>query len=458
MPLRSVPLLLLFTISNLLGSSQAQIGATTQQNANPNRPKSAFLLPSGGQAIQYVVVIMQENRSTDNFFHGLPNADIANSGMNSKGQKITLGAIGLQNDYDPVHEHQDWVAQYDGGKMDGADLVRVACGPHSHGCPPPNAQFKYVKPTELAPYFQMAETYAFADRFFQTNQGPSFPAHQIILSATSAPSPTSPLFASETPTHGITGCDGPKNVFEQMIDPIGRESLVQSPCFEHATMPDLLDNAQISWRYYGESDHSLWVGPNSIQHLRFGPDWAQDVVLNPPQVLNDIAAGNLATVTWITPLHSDSDHPDTNNGTGPAWIASIVNAIGNSAYWANTAIFITWDDWGGWFDHVKPPIYNSYEYGFRVPLIIVSPYAKPGYVSHVTHDFSSILKFIEETYTLPSLGFADSRADDLSDIFNFNQKPLTFHNIAAPHGAKFFLNRKHVPPPPHHDTDVDDDD
>ena len=135
MPLRSVPLLLLFTISNLLGSSQAQIGATTQQNANPNRPKSAFLLPSGGQAIQYVVVIMQENRSTDNFFHGLPNADIANSGMNSKGQKITLGAIGLQNDYDPVHEHQDWVAQYDGGKMDGADLVRVACGPHSHGCP-----------------------------------------------------------------------------------------------------------------------------------------------------------------------------------------------------------------------------------------------------------------------------------------------------------------------------------
>lgn len=91
---------------------------------------------------------------------------------------------------------------------------------------------------------------------------------------------------------------------------------------------------------------------------------------------------------------------------------------------------------------MAPDIINSYEYGFRVPLVIVSPYAKPGCVSHVTHDFSSILKFTEEVYNLPSLGFGDARADDLSDCFDFTQKPRTFHKITAPHDANYFLLRK----------------
>jgi phospholipase C len=125
-----------------------------------------------------------------------------------------------------------------------------------------------------------------------------------------------------------------------------------------------------------------------------------------------------------------------------------VNAIGASSYWSNTAIIITWDDWGGWYDHVPPPqvIINNnnwgsgYVYGFRVPLIVVSPYAKPGYISHVTHDFGSILNFIEQVFNLPSLGFADAHADDLSDCFNFNQTPIQFQKIPAPMSAAHFLN------------------
>lgn len=107
-----------------------------------------------------------------------------------------------------------------------------------------------------------------------------------------------------------------------------------------------------------------------------------------------------------------------------------------------TAIFIIWDDWGGFYDRVAPPIYNSYEYGFRVPWIIVSPYAKQQYVSHVTHHFDSILKFIEKNFVIPSLGFADSRADDFSDCFDFTQVPLDFQIIGAPLGMKHFLNDK----------------
>jgi phospholipase C len=128
-----------------------------------------------------------------------------------------------------------------------------------------------------------------------------------------------------------------------------------------------------------------------------------------------------------------------------------VNAVGNSSYWANTAIIITWDDWGGWYDHVSPPIINSYEYGFRVPMIVVSPYARPAYISHVPHDFGSIVKFVESTFGLQSLGYADAPADDLSDCFDFSQAPLAFHAFAAPLHASYFLN-DHRPP-----TDPDDD-
>ena len=134
-------------------------------------------------------------------------------------------------------------------------------------------------------------------------------------------------------------------------------------------------------------------------------------------------------MSWVIPDGKSSDHSYASDGSGPSWVASVVNAIGNSQYWANTAIFITWDDWGGWYDHVAPSVINSYEYGFRVPLIVVSPYAKANYISHTTHHFGSILKFIEETFSLSSLNYADANADDFSDCFDFSQTPLTFQTI-----------------------------
>jgi phospholipase C len=173
---------------------------------------------------------------------------------------------------------------------------------------------------------------------------------------------------------------------------------------------------------------------------------------NPAPVLSDIANGRLAGVSWVIPTGGESDHAQSNDGSGPSWVASIVNAIGNSPYWSNTVIIITWDDWGGWYDHVAPPqILNSYEYGFRVPLIVVSPHAKPAYISHVTHDFGSILKFVEETFNLPSLGYADARADDLSDCFNLSQLPTPFRTIDAPLQVDHFLNDRRPATDPDND-------
>lgn len=110
-------------------------------------------------------------------------------------------------------------------------------------------------------------------------------------------------------------------------------------------------------------------------------------------------------MSWVIPDGGASDHPDNPTDTGPSWVAAIVNAIGQSSYWADTAIIVTWDDWGGWYDHVAPMpgIRDSYEYGLRVPLIVISPYTKPAYISHVNHDFGSILKSVETVFLLGRL-------------------------------------------------------
>jgi phospholipase C len=429
--------------------------------------------------IQHVIVVFQENRTPDNLFHdqALINAgaDIASSGLNSSGQTVPLGMTSLGIDYDLSHAHSAFVVMYDGGKMDGADKIPVFCSKGASACPPPHPQFQYVNPSDVQAYFQIAEQYSFGDRMFQTNQGPSFPAHQFILSGTSAPTATSNLFAAENPRGGA-GCAAAPTSLVALIDSGGKESSSTYPCFEHPTLADELDLKGLSWKYYAPSAGSIWTAPNAIQHLCGpnatppnatrcqGSDWDNDVVLytvqNPAPILADIANNHLTAVSWVIPAGKNSDHPSFP-GTigGPSWVASIVNAVGTSSYWANTAIIITWDDWGGWYDHVAPPQVikggtswgSGYVYGFRVPLIVVSPYARAAYISHVNHDFGSILNFIEKVFGLPSLGYADAYADDLSDCFDFNQTPLKFQTIAAPLGADHFVNDR-TPP-----TDPDDD-
>lgn len=407
--------------------------------------------PAARDVIKHVIVVFQENRTPDNLFHGLRNADIADYGVNSEGKSILLEPQELGTDYDIFHRHADFVAMYNDGKMDGADKIPTKCGRYHPDCIiPPLPQFKYVKRRDVAPYFQMAAQYTFGDRMFQTNQGPSFPAHQVIISGTSAPAEDSKWFVAEGPI-GIpdaqmdTGCTAPPEEFVKMIHSESGKWGQQYPCFEHQTLMDLLDAKDINWRYYTVGPRGQWTAPNAIYHLRFGPDWDGKVVMEPTRILTDIAEGRLRPVSWVIPQGRYSDHSGGNEGEGPSWVASIVNAIGESPYWSNTAILITWDDWGGWYDHVPPKIINTYEYGFRVPLLVVSPYAKPGYVSHVTHDFGSILKFVEKVYGLPSLGYADELADDLSDCFDFAQAPLKFERIIAPLDASYFLTTTGLP-------------
>ena len=429
--------------------------------------------------INHVVIIFQENRSTDNLFHDpvlmSRGADIASSGQISNGQTIPLTPVSLVTAYDLAHNHKSFLGAWNSGAMNGADQDIVSCSNGGSNCAPPNPEYQFVNPSEVQPYFTLAETYTFADRMFQTNQGPSFPAHQYIISGTSAIATGSKFDAMGNVFNGgdIAGCDAPPNVLVKIIDttdpnPDTNESQTVYPCFEHPTLTDLLDAHNLDWKYYTPTEGSIWTAPNAIQHICgpnqpppngtecMGAEWTNHVVLNPTQVLTDVGAGQLAPVSWVIPDGKQSDHAMFTDGSGPSWVASIVNAIGTSKYWADTAILITWDDWGGWYDHQPPPkFFNSYEYGFRVPLVVVSPFAKAAFISHTTHDFGSILKFIETVFGLPNVdpadNYADSRADDLSDCFDFTQSPLPFTPIAAPLDAQHFLNDKSPPSPPDND-------
>ena len=416
--------------------------------------------------VQHVVVIFQENRSVDNLFHGLnavlPAADIANSGVNSSGQTIRLTPVPLANDFDLSHSHASFQLMYDNGKMDGADFVQ--CTPNGSATCPPNPEFEFVDPADVIPYFYLAVNYGFANRMFQSNQGPSLPAHQFIIGATSQTSATSMFFASDNPLPypvKVVGCDSPSSEQVALVGPNGMTSSAH-PCFEHATLTDLIDKPpagarqDITWRYYTPNEGGLWSGPDDVRHMCQpggtpvkcrGPDWTNGkIVLNPAQVLTDVAENKLASVSWVIPTGAESDHAGGNDGSGPSWVASVVNAIGNSAYWKNTVILIAWDDWGGWYDHVPPPLDAQYGYienGFRVPLLVVSAYTPAGYVSQQTHTFGSIVRFIETAFGLPVIppgAFQDARSDDLSDFFNFSAPPRIFQAVPAPLGPDFFLH------------------
>ena len=260
------------------GTQNNTTSAVTLNEGGSGNTASASITVAGPPGkILHVVVIFQENRSTDNLFQDPVligrGADIAQSGKDSHGNIIPLTKVSLQVDYDPDHSHSSFKKMCDLNsatgqcQMDGADLVPVACNKGATDCPAPDLQFGYVDLANVQPYFQMAEQYAFADRMFQTNQGPSFPAHQFIISGTSAPSAGSNLFASGNPNaHGGTpdaGCYAAVGTTVALIDPAGSESSNDPiyPCFEHQTLTDLLEAKGNTWRYYTPNGGRNLDGP-----------------------------------------------------------------------------------------------------------------------------------------------------------------------------------------------------
>jgi phospholipase C len=166
-------------------------------------------------------------------------------------------------------------------------------------------------------------------------------------------------------------------------------------------------------------------------------------------IFSDIASNTLPSVSWVIPDRENSDHPNTGTDDGPSWVAGVVNAVGESPYWQNTAIVVVWDDWGGFYDHEPPPFLDNWGgLGFRVPMMVVSAYARTGsgsqggYISHTQYEFGSILKFIEDSFDLGRIGTTDLRATSIADVFDFSQQARNFQRIPSSRSRAYFRHRR----------------
>lgn len=381
--------------------------------------------------IRHVVFIVQENRSFNNLFLGYPGAATQRYGYDHKGHKIRLRSQPLGVVWDIDHSSKAFFVACDGtGKLRGTGCKMDGWNAEQAGFnAPKNAAYTYVKRSDIVPYWQMAKEYALADNAFASNLDGSFVAHQYIVAA----------YASATVDFPVTawGCQGGRHDTIPTLRRDRRYGPPVRPCFENPTIASEADAAGVSWRFYADAldgTGGFWSSYQADRAIFRSRQWSTNVINPPSQFLTDVANGTLAGVTWITPTWDTSDHPGFGGGQGPAWVASVVNAIGASTFWNSTAIFIMWDDWGGLYDPVKP-VYEDYDgLGFRVPLLIVSPYTPRGTVTHVQYETSSVLRFVEDDFGLSPLAPSDARANDPAadpSAFDFNTPPRRFHKIAG---------------------------
>jgi phospholipase C len=408
------------------------------QNGAPLRA----LNDTGAGKIKHIVYIVQENRSFDNLFQGYPGADTAAYGKDSKGQRIALVPVSLTKKYVIDHSAASMFLACNGtGSLPGTDCRMNGFNrePSEFG-PVPHPQYVYVPHSESKPYFDMAKQWVVADRMFQSHLDESFVSHQYVIAAQAASSVDLP--------YGAWGCSGGSSDEISTITNSRNYGKPIEPCFDYETLGDELDKAHLTWRFYASAYGSVssgsggyWSSYQAIRHIYYGPDWKKDVISPNWKFITDVRAGQLANFTWITPVCSDSDHVNCYGGYGPSWVAALVNTVGQSKFWRSTVIFVQWDDWGGLYDHVPPPFEDYDGLGFRVPLLVISPYAKRRYVSHLQYETASVLRFAEDLWGLDQLAKADKRANSpAADCFVFSRPPRPFAKIDAPYGPKYFMH------------------
>jgi phospholipase C len=395
---------------------------------------------SGAAKIRHVVIIIQENRSFDNLFQGYPGADTVSTGKSSLGRTIALHPVSLATRYEIDHSANAMFSACDGtGKLPGTKCRMDAFDREQSFGGPKNPQYVYVPHAESKPYFDMAREWVLADHTFQSHLDESFVAHQYLIAAQAQSSVDLPFLFD-------WGCDGGP---QDIVATIGQGRIFgpsQRACFNYTTLGDELDRAKLSWRFYTSkirnAANGVWSGYQAVRHIRYGPDWKNDVITPQKRFLTDVAAGTLSNVTWITPLCPNSDHVACGGGFGPSWVTALVDAVGDSKFWNSTAIFVVWDDWGGLYDHVPPPYADYDGLGMRVPMLVISPYAKQNYVSKAQYEVASILKFAEDVFGLGRLAASDARAQSpAADCFDFSKLPRKFVPIGAPRGRSFFVHQ-----------------
>lgn len=392
--------------------------------------------------IHHVIVLVQENRTFDNLFassilaHGgpYPGANTSQVAV-VDGKRIRLKAVPFEYPADPRHNHMSLLGEWNHGKMDGfaRDAVTTVLGMAQ---PAPGFPYAYLPAPETTIYHLLASRYALADENFATRLIPTFASHFALATA-------QPRVAGN-PNDSIWGCDAKPGTAVPLFG--AGEAMVRPgvfPCFDQPTIGDLLDAGHVSWKYYtGAYDNAVDPTVNiydAFRKIRYGPDWERSVITPSATILSDIKNCRLPDVSFVMPNWLDSDHAGSLSAGGPGWVGSIYLAVVQSEhasaacnYYKDSALILTWDDSGGWYDHVAPPAGpDGTSWGFRIPIVVISAWARSNYgagwphivpyVSHTRRESTSIVKFIEKNWDLGTLGQRDVSDDDLHDMFDYSR-------------------------------------
>jgi phospholipase C len=500
--------LILFAIAVWVGCSSGPVQNQLPSNTVGIRPHRHDHVKRGDAPsayIQHVFIIVQENRSLNNLFAGFPGAGTTMTGcMNSSGsgsgygssgcpkgdKSVPLKAVHLAGTQDIDHCYYDAVAAIDASgstePMDGYnhEYLGDTCATGGSG-DAGKVPYAYVMQSDILPYWDIANNWVLAANFYPTELGPSFVAHLNLIAGTTEFKKNTAV--ANFPGQYPWGCDQKIKPYSKMqwLSPTHTPgpTALPTPCYnEFHTIADELDNppttnelppSPIPWRYYAPAYSAqgyngyIWSAFDAIDRVRNGPDWKKDVVSPSWQILKDIPNGTLdkVGVVWVVPNYKYSDHAAFTTDEGPSWVGDVVNAIGKrTALWSSSVIVILWDDWGGWYDNAPPPSPDFRGEGIRTPMLILSPYAKQGqdngHVSLRYFNPGSILKFIEQVFSLQPLGslqcspsygsgsgygsacdrgYTDATANSIDYVLNFTQSPRPYGTmIPTKYGDKFF--------------------
>ncbi len=418
-------------------------------------------------SIAHVIVMIQENRTFNDLFATFPGANGTTTGkmlvlQNGKyvQESVDLAKTSLEQTVNLAHLYVGYRTAYDKGAMDGFSLIKFNRTGQYEG----KAPYRYVDPSQIGPYWSIASQWGLAEKMFQTQGSDSFTSHQDLIRGDTFIDSKDSLI--DPPTSPFAwGCDATPGAKTSLITTSLKYLSKQGPfpCSNkfpdygsngYQTLRDLLDAKRLSWKYYAPQfakgqPNGLWNAFDMIAPVRYGPEWKHNISSPEKNVLSDIKDGKLPAMSWVIPDAQNSDHPGySKKDTGPSWVASVVNAVGESKYWDSTVVIVVWDDWGGFYDAVPPPsIDDEGGIGFRVPMLVVSPYVKVGngsnggYISKTVYQFGSIVRFIEDVWGLGRLGTTDTTCKSISDMFDFNQKPRKFTKIPAQYDRSFFLRQ-----------------
>jgi phospholipase C len=376
--------------------------------------------------IRHVVIVVKENHTFDNYFGAFPGADGIAQIPTAAGLIAPPHAPDL-TPRDLCHNHRCALIDYAAGAMNGWDQVPGASTGGDH------LMYAQFAEADIPSYWQYARRYTLADRFFANVLGPSFPGHTFMLAAQAGWASGNPDISLENP---YWGCDQYASARVAVEDPRAGAPAQAFPCFDIPSLPDVLPPG-VNWRFYGSNFYVLgevWSMFDAIKPIRMGSGWAH--VVNATTFDLDVDRGALPEVSWLVDQDLDDEHPGYGSVClGENWTVGHLNHLMNSPLWKDTAILFTMDDFGGWYDHVAPPRQygldpaNPYGLGFRLPLIVISPYARPGFVFHEVSEQASIPRFIERVFDAPALSTLDpaaqdGQANDLLGAFDFAQAPL----------------------------------